>query len=154
LRKAAVQGLAAAQLNLGLMYADGRGGLSRNHAQAVEWYRKAAEQQVSLAEVLLGLAYATGRGIPRDDRQAFVWFEKAANRNLPLAQYGLGMLYSEGRGAEQDRIKAYLWLDLAVSGGYVDASQPLELIASRLSAEERMQARQLAQEWRMTNARN
>jgi hypothetical protein len=141
-------------MNLGLMYADGRGGLSRSEAQAAEWYRKAADQNLSLAQVLLGLLYATGRGVPHDDRQAFGWFEKAAHHNFPLAQYGLGMLYSHGRGVEQDRMKAHLWLDLAVSGGYADAGQPLESVASRLSAEDRAQARQLAQEWRMANARN
>jgi hypothetical protein len=64
------------------------------------------------------------------------------------------MLYSHGRGVEQDRIKAHLWLDLAVSGGYADAGQPLESVASRLREEELAQARQLAQEWRMANAQN
>jgi hypothetical protein len=55
---------------------------------------------------------------------------------------------------EQDQIKAHLWLDLAVSGGYADAGQPLESVASRLREEELAQARQLAQEWRMANAQN
>jgi TPR repeat protein len=153
-RKAAEQGLATAQLNLGLMYADGRGGLSKSESQAAGWYRKAAEQNVPLAQVLLGLLYATGRGVPRDDPQAFIWFEKAANNRLSLAQYGLGMLYSNGRGVETDWIKAHLWLDLAVSGGYVGAAQPLDSVASRLSQTELAEARRLAQQWRMAEARN
>ena len=42
-RKAADQGLADAQDNLGDMYADGRG-VAKDDAQAVAWYRKAADQ--------------------------------------------------------------------------------------------------------------
>ena len=42
-RKAAEQGNAPAQSNLGIMYENGRG-VEKDPAQAVEWYRKAAEQ--------------------------------------------------------------------------------------------------------------
>ena len=42
-RKAAEQGDAEAQFNLGLMYADGEG-VPKDYAEAVKWYRKAAEQ--------------------------------------------------------------------------------------------------------------
>ena len=42
-RKAADQGLAHAQDNLGRMYANGRG-VAKDDAQAVAWYRKAADQ--------------------------------------------------------------------------------------------------------------
>ena len=43
-RKAADQGYAQAQYNLGGMYEEGRGGLPQSDALAVEWYRKAADQ--------------------------------------------------------------------------------------------------------------
>ncbi len=42
-RKAAVQGVAAAQYNLGLMYTNGHG-VTQDYAEAVKWYRKAAAQ--------------------------------------------------------------------------------------------------------------
>jgi TPR repeat protein len=42
-RKAAEQGLASAQLNLGFMYAQGHG-VTKDERVAAEWYRKAAEQ--------------------------------------------------------------------------------------------------------------
>lgn len=96
--------MATAELNLGLLYAEGRGGVRRDEAEAVAWYRKAAAQKQPLAQLLLGVAYATGRGVPRDDQQAFNWFEQAASSGLPLAQYGLGMMYNEGRGS--DRMKS------------------------------------------------
>ena len=42
-RKAADQGYAAAQTNLGLMYAHGQG-VPQDYVEAVKWYRKAADQ--------------------------------------------------------------------------------------------------------------
>jgi TPR repeat protein len=43
LRKAANQGYANAQHNLGVMYRDGQGVL-QNYVEAVKWFRKAADQ--------------------------------------------------------------------------------------------------------------
>ena len=42
-RKAAEQGHAKAQYNLGVMYESGRG-IAKDDTQAVYWFRKAAEQ--------------------------------------------------------------------------------------------------------------
>jgi len=42
-RKAAEQGDAGAQYNLGVMYKNGQG-VKQDHAEAVRWLRKAAEQ--------------------------------------------------------------------------------------------------------------
>ena len=42
-RKAAEQGHAGGQCNLGVMYENGQG-VKQDHAEAVRWYRKAAEQ--------------------------------------------------------------------------------------------------------------
>ncbi len=144
--------MSAAQLNLGLLYAEGRGGLPRDEAQAVAWYRKAAEQNLPLAQLMLGLAYVHGRGLPHDDRQAFQWFERAAASGSALAQYGVGMLYSDGRGVKQDAMQAYLWLSLSASGGYIGAAQPLDAVTGRLSADELTRAQQLARDWRTANA--
>jgi len=44
-RKAAEQGHANGQCNLGVMYANGRG-VMQDYAEAIQWYRKAAEQGV------------------------------------------------------------------------------------------------------------
>ena len=53
--QAAEQGFAAAQYNLGLMYANGQG-VHQDDAQAVRWYRKAAEQGYAKAQYNLGLS--------------------------------------------------------------------------------------------------
>ena len=64
-RKAAEQGNADAQNNLGVMYAAGRG-VARDDTEAVDWYRKSAEQGNVLAQQNLERMYADGRGVPRD----------------------------------------------------------------------------------------
>ena len=55
-RKAAEQGLATAQCNLGWCYDNGRG-VTQNYAEAAKWYRKAAEQGYAHAQFNLGYYY-------------------------------------------------------------------------------------------------
>ncbi len=44
------QGYADAQTALGWMYQNGRGGLRKDKAEAVKWYRKAAAQENTTAQ--------------------------------------------------------------------------------------------------------
>ena len=79
-RKAAEQGYADAQFNLGVMYAKGAG-VPQDYAMALPWYRKAADQGVASAQLGLGLMYAAGGGgVPRDYTQAHMWLNLAAAR--------------------------------------------------------------------------
>ena len=58
-RKAAEQGDADAQYNLGVMYDAGQG-VPQDYAAAVSWYRKAAEQGYAGAQYNLGVMYERG----------------------------------------------------------------------------------------------
>ena len=71
-RLAADQGDAAAQFNLGVMYAKGAGVL-KDDAEAVRWYRLAADQGDAIAQSNLGVMYATGRGVLKDSVLAHMW---------------------------------------------------------------------------------
>lgn len=53
-RKAAEQGNARAQFNLGWCLEKGTGGVAKDEKAAVEWYRKAAEQGYAEAHLTLG----------------------------------------------------------------------------------------------------
>ena len=77
-RKAAEQGDAAAQSNLGLMYNNGRG-VRQDDAQAVAWYRKAAEQGEAAAQYNLGLRYYNGEGVRQNKSTAKEWFGNACD---------------------------------------------------------------------------
>ncbi len=84
-RKAADQGEADAQFNLGVMYENGQG-VAQDYAQAVAWYRKAADQGEASAQFNLGEMYRNGRGVPQDDAQAVAWYRKAADQGNAGAQ--------------------------------------------------------------------
>ena len=64
-RPLAQQGIAWAQYNLGVMYADGQG-VAKDEAEAVRWYRLAAAQGKAQAHHNLGFMYEHGRGVTRD----------------------------------------------------------------------------------------
>ena len=86
-RKAAAQGYAKAQSNLGLMYANGQG-VTRNDAEAVKWYHKAANQGIAAAQSNLGAMYANGQGVTRNYVCAYMWFSLATARgNTTAAKY-------------------------------------------------------------------
>ena len=72
-------GDADAQINLGVMYANGEG-VPQDYAQAVAWYRKAADQGIAEAQNNLGVMYANGQGVPQDYIQAHMWSNLAASR--------------------------------------------------------------------------
>ncbi|MDD5376052.1 tetratricopeptide repeat protein, partial [Acidithiobacillus sp.] len=58
-RKAAAQGDAGAENNLGVAYNYGNG-VDKNFSRAVYWYRKAADQGNPSAQTNLGVAYYQG----------------------------------------------------------------------------------------------
>ena len=73
----AEQGNAAAQRNLGVMYANGQG-VPQDYEAATAWYSKAAEQAYASAQHNLGAMYADGRGVTQDYVLAHMWFNLSA----------------------------------------------------------------------------
>ncbi|MDG4550199.1 MAG: hypothetical protein P9G45_07275, partial [Candidatus Contendobacter sp.] len=71
--KAAEQGDADAQFNLGVMYDNGQG-VRKDEAEAVKWYRKAAEQGNADAQNNLGWMYTNGQGVRKDEAEAVKWY--------------------------------------------------------------------------------
>ena len=104
-RKAAEQGYADAQNNLGLLYAGGTG-VVKDEAKAAEWYRKAAEQGNAAAQNNLGLLYVDGRGVAKDEAKAVEWYRKAAKQGHEAAQYNLSLIEWQllNRAAEQKNV--------------------------------------------------
>jgi TPR repeat protein len=98
-QKAAAQGDADAQWQLGSMYANGKG-VPQNYKEAVEWYRRAADQGYRPAQDQLGYIYAVGQGVPRDAVQAYFWW------NLAIASLPPGTSKStrDDRVRDRDRM--------------------------------------------------
>ena len=124
-RKAADQGNAEAQCNLGLCYAKGVG-VTKDLAEAVKLFRQSAEQEDAKAQYNLGRCYARGYGINKDSAEAFKWFRKAAEQGNVLAQYNLGWCYIKGVGIAKDETEALKWYRKAAEQGNTDAKDALE----------------------------
>jgi len=115
-RKAAEQGNAAAENDLGVLYQEGRG-IAKDEAAAATWYRKAAEQGLAAAQTNLARLYEEGRGLPVDPSAAATWYRKAAEQGLAAAQTNLARLYEEGRGLPVDPSAAATWYRKAAEQG-------------------------------------
>ena len=92
--KAAEQGFAVTQFNLGWMYDEGRG-VPQNYAEAVKWYRKAAEQGHAIAQFSLGIMYAKGEGVPKDYVKTHMWWSLAKAQGHEKAAKGLDTVKKE-----------------------------------------------------------
>ena len=90
-RKAAEQGHAVAQSNLGFMYASGDG-VPKDETEAVKWYRKSAEQGNANGQYNLGKMYANGDGVLKDSVHAHAWTNNASANGDESAKKNLGIL--------------------------------------------------------------
>jgi TPR repeat protein len=149
-RKAAEQGNASAQLNLGMLYATGRGA-PQDYAQATTWYREAANQGNATAEFYLGALYAEGRGVSQDYAQAAEWYRKAADQGAAVAQFSLGMLYADGHGVPRDYVTAHMWMEVAASRANGDNKTTFtvgrDALATQMTPAEVADAQRRVREW-------
>ena len=90
-KKAADQGYAQAQYNLGLLYEDGRG-IDQDYYEASQWYKRASNNGFSEAQNNLGVLYITGRGVIKDRNRAELMFRRASEQGNANAERNLKML--------------------------------------------------------------
>ena len=129
-RKAAEQGHAQAQVNLGALYYKGLG-VGQDYTEAAKWYRKATEQGHSQAQNNLGVMYSEGQGVEQDYNEAAKWCRKAAEQGHAQAQTNLCIMYSEGQGVEQDYKEAARWCRKAAEQGHAQAQAILGIMYSQ-----------------------
>lgn len=75
--KAAKQGNADAEYDLGIMYELGKG-VTKDSTESVKWFGKAAEHGHAAAQYKLGVIYYNGKGVPKDNVLAYKWVNLAA----------------------------------------------------------------------------
>jgi len=115
-RRAAEQGSAEAALQLGDMYATGRG-VDEDATAAFGWFLRAAEAGSARAQFAAASAYERGDGVEADDVEAARWYARAAEQGEIAAQYNLALHYEYGRGVAKDLAAAARWLQSAAEGG-------------------------------------
>ena len=91
-KKAAEQGDADAQYNLGVAYYKGER-VIKNHTKAFELFKKAAEQGHASSQYNLGVAYKNGREVIKSYSNSYVYFLTA--QALGAEQEGISSLIAE-----------------------------------------------------------
>jgi TPR repeat protein len=144
-RPLAELGLAPAQFNLGLLYANGQGA-PQDYVQARQWYEKAAIQGDALAQLNLGDIYGNGNGVPKDYQLALHWFRLSANQGNAMAQTKLGLMYERGNGVPQDVVMAQKWYILGAANGDNLGAEHRDALAKQMTPAQIFQAQQRARE--------
>ncbi|HEY1382253.1 MAG TPA: hypothetical protein VGF43_01490 [Dongiaceae bacterium] len=135
-RKAAEQGHARAQNNLGILYDNGQG-VSQDYAEAARWYRKAAELGYVEAQYNLGNMYYEGQGVERDYIEAKKWFQKGAEQQHARSLYALGTMWTTGRGGSVNLDMAAAYFTAAERAGDPEvANAAAEALASISQAQD------------------
>jgi hypothetical protein len=136
----AEQGVAEAQLGVGVMYSDGQG-VAADPSEAVKWLRRAAEQGLADAQLSLANMYFLGQQVPGDPAEAVKWYRRAAEQGHPQAQFSLASMYSVGTGVTQDYVLAYMWCTVSDAGSGV---RRCDHVADKMTKEQIVRAKELA----------
>jgi TPR repeat protein len=97
--KSARLGLADAQYEVGLMYANGIG-VTKSIGQAVHWVRESAQRGFAAAQYLLATRFEAGEGVPQSEHQALIWYAKAAEQGHAKAMFRAGKLFEKSHQAQ------------------------------------------------------
>jgi localization factor PodJL len=130
LQTRANQGVADAELLLGLKYADGDG-VAANDAEAARWLERAAQKGEAIAQYRLGALYEKGLGVPADPAIAADWYAKAAELGNVKAMHNLAVAYANGNGRETDYTEAARWFRSAAEHGLADSQFNLAVLHER-----------------------
>jgi TPR repeat protein len=121
--RAAEQGLAQAQYNLGVCYANGEG-VPQDEAEAARLYRQAADQGLADAQYILGRRHEHGNGVRYDMGEAVALYRLAIAGGCVAANVNLGLCHEKGRGVPLDRAEAERLYQLTARSGSSSAHAP------------------------------
>jgi len=83
--KAAAQGIAEAQFQLGVRYYEHGKQAKKNYGNAFSWFYKAANQGMAEAQYNVALMYQLGRGVPTNRVEAYKWYLVSAAQGYTKA---------------------------------------------------------------------
>jgi len=123
-QKAAKQGWANSQYNLGVCCRDGIG-TSKNPEMQFYWYGQAANNGVTEAKLSYAICFLLGVGTAQDFPQAVYWLRQAADEGNAEAKMRLGTAYIQGIGCPVDTKGGISLLREAASLGNEKANELL-----------------------------
>lgn len=100
--EAAKAGDATAQLAVGLIYYQGRGGISQDYKQAFIWLHKAADQGTYQAQRLVAEMYLAGQGTARDATLAGIYTARADEQKHDLERQQDRQFEAQQRAADRN----------------------------------------------------
>jgi localization factor PodJL len=130
LRAAAISGDTAAEFEIALRFAEGRG-VAANERQAAHWLELAAKGGLAPAQFRLGGYYERGIGVRKDLATARDLYLAAAAKGNGNAMHNVAVLYAEGINGRTDYHAALLWFRKAADRGIVDSQYNLAILYMR-----------------------
>jgi TPR repeat protein len=94
--------------NLGILYANGLGGVEHDQFKAHEYFLEAAIREVVPAMYEVALMLERGLGCVANASEAAFWYEEGAKRGDAKCFNNLGVLYKDGTGVIQDNQRAFI----------------------------------------------
>ena len=134
LRTAAMAGDTAAEFEIAIRFAEGRG-VAPNERQAAHWLELAAKQGSAPAQFRLGGYYEKGIGVKKDLAAARDLYLAAAAKGNGKAMHNLAVLYAEGINGRSDYRTAVLWFRKAADRGITDSQYNLAILYARGTGE-------------------
>jgi localization factor PodJL len=130
LRAAATKGDPAAEFEVAVRLAEGRG-MPQNLAAAADWFERAAQRGLVPAQFRLGGLYEKGMGVKKDLETARRLYLAAANAGHAKAMHNLAVLYAEGADGKPDYQSAAYWFRRAADHGVTDSQYNLGILYAR-----------------------
>jgi len=159
LRQQADKGNAGAALQLGNLLARDRVPAAK-YGKAVDWYKKGCTQGDLSACHNAGVSYEYGRnGAKTDNTEAANFYLKSAERAFLPSLLNLAILHADGRVNSLDNRDGLKWMLIAQKAAAQCPDRPMcksvledkrgyrARLEAPLSADERREARQLAENW-------
>lgn len=130
--ESALQGVANARYNLGVLYHQGLG-VEKDVATAINWYGAAAALGHPEAQYNLGIAHIEGIGTGYDPKAAATFFENAARSGILEAAYNLGLIYENGLlNGERNVDHALYWYKKAADQGSPEARAAMNQLQNNM----------------------
>ena len=139
-------GDADACYGMGLLYGNGFG-VDMNDELALKYYGIAANKGHADAQYSLGIMHQNGWGVPIDEEEGLKWYRLAAEQGIVGAQMALGRFYAMDFAESFDPIMAFKWFTIASKMGDYDAKSKADFVASRMTAEQVMEAEEHVNIW-------
>jgi len=130
LRTGAASNDPAAEYEIALRYAEGRG-VRQSFEEAARWLERAANSGFAPAQFRLASLYEKGEGLKKDLQAARRLYISAANKGHAKAMHNLGVLYAEGIDGKPDYKSALQWFRKAAGYGIPDSQYNLAILYTR-----------------------